>query len=56
MLKKRKDRDDNVNLATEKLLDDSDLKKIRILKYKKTLEKIDKNRFKEDEEESESKS
>ena len=45
----KKEGEENLPLASTKILDDKDLKKIKILKMKKTLAKIDKNRFKEDE-------
>ncbi len=47
LLKKASKMPDEYNLAAEKILDDSDLRKIKYLKMKKALQKIDKKRFRD---------
>ena len=42
--------DDDVNLATERVLDDKALKKIKILQLKEGVRKVDRHGFRDDDE------
>ncbi len=50
-LKKAEKIDDNVNLGAEKILDDKDLKKIKILMLKNGIKRVDRHGFRDEEEE-----
>jgi hypothetical protein len=50
-LKKAEKIDENVNLAAERILDDKDLKKIKILMLKNGVRRVDRHGFRDEDEE-----
>jgi hypothetical protein len=50
-LKKAEKIDENVNLAAERILDDKDLRKIRILMLKNGVKRVDRHGFRDEDEE-----
>jgi hypothetical protein len=48
LLKKAEKIDESVNLAADRILDDKDLKKIKILKLKEQVKRVDRHGFRDD--------